>query len=204
MNPTPSGRALLRSHKLFGRIHNSIKDQSSPDVGVGPRQILLKPRRETVGSDSSPQQLFTRVGEKLSLQSDRPIQRLILLLGLSVLSETEAYAVGPSPSPDERDGRPVDHPVDAGTTWTRSFLPTDFLSNVFAAPSGNIWTSGYDGTVLHKTGASSSLQLVSAVSERATKPRAHSTSTFRSPERLEWNAVTVAAATVWYSASRPT
>ena len=67
MNPTSTGRALLRSHKLFGRIHDSIKDQSSPDVGVGPAQILLKPRRETVGSDSSPQQLFTRVGERLSL-----------------------------------------------------------------------------------------------------------------------------------------
>ncbi len=58
--------------------------------------------------------------------------------------------------------------MDAGT-WTRSFLPTDFLNNVFAAQSGNIWTSGYDGTVLHKAGASSTLQLVSAVSRKSHK-----------------------------------
>jgi hypothetical protein len=60
MNPTSTARVLFWSHKLFGRIHDSIKDQSSSDVGVGPAQILLK-------SDSSPQQLFTRVGERLSL-----------------------------------------------------------------------------------------------------------------------------------------
>ncbi len=48
-------------------------------------------------------------------------------------------------------------------------LPTDFLNNVFAAQSGNIWTSGYDGTVLHKAGASSTLQLVSAVSRKSHK-----------------------------------
>ena len=43
MNPTSSGRALLRSHELFGRIHNSIKDQSSPDVGVGPARFCWSP-----------------------------------------------------------------------------------------------------------------------------------------------------------------
>jgi hypothetical protein len=59
--------------------------------------------------------------------------------------------------------------VGTGTTWTPSFLPTDFLNNLFGAQSGNVWTSGYDGTVLHKAGASSTLQLVSAVSHKSHK-----------------------------------
>jgi hypothetical protein len=80
MNPTLTGGGLFRSYKLFGRIHDSIKDQSSPDLGVGLAQILLQPRRETVGSDSSPQQLFTRAEEGLSLngfqrKSDAPASR---------------------------------------------------------------------------------------------------------------------------------
>ena len=93
-----------------------------------------------------------------------------ILLGLSVLSETEAYAVGVHQQPTSETAS-LYHTVDAGTTWTRSFLPADFLNNVFAAPSGNIWTSGFDGTVLHKAGSSSTLQLISAVS-RKTQRRA--------------------------------
>ncbi|MEO7725519.1 MAG: YCF48-related protein [Chthoniobacterales bacterium] len=88
-----------------------------------------------------------------------------ILLGLSVLSETEAYAVGVRQQPTSETAS-LYHTVDGGTTWTRSFLPADFLNNVFAAPSGNIWTSGYDGTVLFKAGSSSALQLVSAVSRK--------------------------------------
>lgn len=88
-----------------------------------------------------------------------------ILLGLSVLSETEAYAVGVRQQPTSESAS-LYHTVDGGTTWTRSFLPADFLNNVFAAPSGNIWTSGYDGTVLFKAGSSSTLQLVSAVSRK--------------------------------------
>ena len=92
----------------------------------------------------------------------------VILLGLSVLSETEAYRVGIHQAPTSETAS-LYHTVDAGTTWTRSFLPADFLNNIFAAQSGNIWTSGYDGTVLHKAGASSTLQLVSAVSRKSHK-----------------------------------
>ena len=60
----------------------------------------------------------------------------------------------------------VFHTVDSGVTWTREFLPADFLNNIFASNSGNLWASGYDGTVLHKAGAGSTLQLVSAVSRK--------------------------------------
>ena len=88
-----------------------------------------------------------------------------ILLGSRAVSETEAYAVGIHQR--RRVRRPVFiHTVDSGTTWTREFLPADFLNNVFASSSGNLWTSGYDGTVLHKAGASSTLQLVSAVSRK--------------------------------------
>ena len=89
-----------------------------------------------------------------------------ILLGLNVLSETEAYAVGVRQQPTTESAS-LYHTVDAGTTWTRSFLPANFLNNVFATPSGNIWTSGYDGTVLHKAGAASTLQLVAAVSRKS-------------------------------------
>ena len=83
-----------------------------------------------------------------------------------MLSETEAYAVGIHQAPTNETAS-LYHTVDAGTTWTRSFLPADFLNNVFAAQSGNIWSSGYNGAVLHKAGASSTLQLVSAVSRKS-------------------------------------
>jgi photosystem II stability/assembly factor-like uncharacterized protein len=88
-----------------------------------------------------------------------------ILLGLRVLSETEAYAVGVHQQPTNETAS-VFHTVDSGTTWTREFLPVDYLNNIFASSSGNIWTSGYDGTVLHKAGASSTLQLVSAASRK--------------------------------------
>src|SRR4029079_15018721 len=58
----------------------------------------------------------------------------------------------------------VFHTVDSGATWTREFLPADYLNNIFASSSGNLWASGYDGKVLHKAGAGSTLPLVSALS----------------------------------------
>ena len=91
-----------------------------------------------------------------------------ILLGLSVLSEMEAYAVGVRQQPTSESAS-LYHTTDGGTTWTRSFLPADFLNNVFATPSGNIWTSGFNGTVLHKAGSSSTLQLVSAASRKSHK-----------------------------------
>ncbi len=86
-----------------------------------------------------------------------------VILGLHVLSESEVYAVG-APS----GGSPsLYHTTDAGATWTKSPLPNQYsLSAVFATPSGNIWSSGYDGAVLHKSGAAATLQLVSAVSRK--------------------------------------
>ncbi len=65
-------------------------------------------------------------------------------------------------------GGPGYRTTDGGTTWTISPLPTEFsLEAVFATTTGNIWTSGFDGIVLHKAGAGSTLQLVSAVSRRS-------------------------------------
>jgi photosystem II stability/assembly factor-like uncharacterized protein len=86
-----------------------------------------------------------------------------VILGLHVLSETEVYAVG-APS----GGTPsLYHTVDAGATWIKTPLPAEFsLSAVFATASGNVWTSGYDGTVLHKAGTVGTLQLLSAVSRK--------------------------------------
>jgi hypothetical protein len=87
-----------------------------------------------------------------------------VILGLYVLSESEVYAVG-APS----GGSPsLYHTTDAGATWTKSPLPNQYsLSAIFATASGNIWTSGYDGAVLHQSGAATSFQLVSAVSRKA-------------------------------------
>jgi len=91
-----------------------------------------------------------------------------VILGLHVLSETEVYAVG-APS----GGSPsLYHTTDAGVTWTKSPLPNQYsLSGIFATASGNVWASGYDGAVLHKSGTVGTLQLVSAVS-RKTQRRA--------------------------------
>ena len=86
-----------------------------------------------------------------------------VILGLHALSETEAYAVG-APS----GGSPsLFHTINAGATWTKTPLPAQYsLSAVFATASGNAWASGYDGTVLHKSGAGATLQLLSAVSRK--------------------------------------
>ena len=88
-----------------------------------------------------------------------------ILLGLRAVSETEAYAVGIHQQPTSETAS-VFHTVDSGATWTREFLPADYLNNIFASSSGDLWASGYDGTVLHKAGAGSTLQLVSAVSRK--------------------------------------
>jgi len=87
------------------------------------------------------------------------------LLGLHALSDTEAYVVGVHQAPTTETAS-LYHTVDGGTTWTRSFLPADFLNNIFVTASGNMWSSGYDGTVLHKAGMASTLQLVSALSRQ--------------------------------------
>ena len=95
--------------------------------------------------------------QNIATQSD-------VILGLHVLSESEVYAVG-APS----GGTPsLYHTVDAGATWTKTPLPAQYsLSSVFATPSGNIWTSGYDGAVLHKAGTAGTLKLVSAASRKS-------------------------------------
>ena len=99
--------------------------------------------------------------QNIATQSD-------VILGLHVLSESEVYAVG-APS----GGSPsLYHTMDAGVTWTKSPLPNQYsLSGIFATASGNVWASGYDGAVLHKSGTVGTLQLVSAVS-RKTQRRA--------------------------------
>lgn len=72
------------------------------------------------------------------------------ILGLHVLSTTEAYAVG-APS----GGRPsLYHTTDGGTTWNKSRLPAQYsLSAVFATATHNVWTAGYGGVVLHQSGS---------------------------------------------------
>ena len=125
------------------------------------------------------------------------------LLGLHAVSETEAYVVGTHQQPTSETAS-VFHTVDGGATWTREFLPADFLNNIFATSSSNLWTSGYDGTVLHKAGANSTLQLVSAVSaSRLTAPPAPLMSAFLSPARRESSVGTAAGVIVSSSISRP-
>jgi len=89
-----------------------------------------------------------------------------ILLGLSVVSETEAYAIGVNNTPPFENAS-MYHTVNGGATWIRSFTPVEYLNNIFATQSGQIWTSGYDGTVLHMGGTSSTLQLLSAVSRQS-------------------------------------
>ena len=71
------------------------------------------------------------------------------ILGLNVVSSTQALAVG-APS----GGSPsLYQTTNAGATWTKSPLANQYsLSSIFALPSGNTWTSGDDGAVLHKSG----------------------------------------------------
>ena len=68
------------------------------------------------------------------------------ILGLYVLSTTEVFAVG-APS----GGSPsLYHTSNAGATWQKSPLPNQYsLSSIFATQSRKVWTSGYDGAVLH-------------------------------------------------------
>jgi photosystem II stability/assembly factor-like uncharacterized protein len=86
-----------------------------------------------------------------------------VILGLHVLSETHAFAVG-APS----GGSPsLYETTNSGASWTRTPLPAQYsLSAVFATASGNVWTAGYDGTVLHKGGTTTTLQLLSAASRK--------------------------------------
>ncbi len=104
----------------------------------------------------------TNAGVTWSLQNIATINDVIL--GLHVLSESEVYAVG-APS----GGSPsLYHTTNAGVSWTKTPLANQYsLSAVFATATGNIWTSGYDGAVLHKSGtATGTLQLLSAVSRK--------------------------------------
>ncbi len=88
------------------------------------------------------------------------------ILGLHALSPSEAYAVGTHKAPTT-DPASVYHTTNAGATWTKIPVPNvDFLNNVFAIASDNVWTSGYHGAVLHQEGVSSTLQLLSAVSRQ--------------------------------------
>jgi hypothetical protein len=86
-----------------------------------------------------------------------------VILGLYVLSESEVYAVG-APS----GGSPsLYHTTNSGATWAKTSLANQYsLSSVFATASGNAWTSGFDGAVLHKSGTVGTLQLVTAVSRK--------------------------------------
>ncbi len=86
-----------------------------------------------------------------------------VILGLHVLSETEAWAVG-APS----GGSPSSyHTTDAGTTWSKTSLPAQYsLSAIFGTASGNVWAAGFDGVILHKTGNTSALQLLGAASRK--------------------------------------
>jgi photosystem II stability/assembly factor-like uncharacterized protein len=77
--------------------------------------------------------------QRIATQNDQ-------ILGLHVVSTTEAFAVG-APS----GGRPsLYHTVDGGTTWTKNKLPAQYsMSAVFASSTGNVWTAGFAGVVLH-------------------------------------------------------
>jgi photosystem II stability/assembly factor-like uncharacterized protein len=80
--------------------------------------------------------------QNIATQSDQ-------ILGLHVLSRTEAYAVG-APSGGRAS---LYHTTDAGATWIKSGLPAQYsLSTVFATAAHNVWTAGYAGLVLHQSG----------------------------------------------------
>jgi photosystem II stability/assembly factor-like uncharacterized protein len=68
------------------------------------------------------------------------------ILGLYVLSTTEVFAVG-APS----GGSPsLYHTGNAGATWQKFPVPNQYsVSSIFATQSRKVWTSGYDGAVLH-------------------------------------------------------
>jgi len=88
-----------------------------------------------------------------------------ILLGVNALSESEAYAIGIHKAPTTETAS-LYHTVNSGGTWTRSFVPADFLNNVYATSTNNIWTSGYAGAVLHMGSGQGSFQLLSTVSRQ--------------------------------------
>ena len=65
------------------------------------------------------------------------------------------------------------HTTDAGVTWIKSPLPNQYsLSGIFSTASGNVWASGYDTAVLHKTGnATGTLQLAPAARQEPSHRR---------------------------------
>ena len=72
-----------------------------------------------------------------------------VIIGLHVLSETEAFAVGSS-SPG--GSGTFYHTNNAGATWSTSPLPAQYsLSSIFATSSRKVWASGFDGNVLHSS-----------------------------------------------------
>ena len=84
-------------------------------------------------------------GNTWQLQNIAPSTHVIL--GLHVSSEMEAFAVGAS---SVGGSGSFYHTNNAGATWDNFSLPSQYsLSSIFATPSRNLWTSGYDGTVLH-------------------------------------------------------
>ena len=84
-------------------------------------------------------------GRNWQLQNIASIQHVII--GLHALSPTEAFAVGASSSGGAGS---FYHTTNAGLTWNYSPLPSQYsLSSIFATLSRKVWTSGYDGTVLH-------------------------------------------------------
>jgi photosystem II stability/assembly factor-like uncharacterized protein len=84
-------------------------------------------------------------GNTWQLQNIAPSTHVIL--GLHVSSEMEAFAVGAS---SVGGSGSFYHTNDAGATWDNFSLPSQYsLSSIFATPSRKLWTSGFDGTVLH-------------------------------------------------------
>jgi photosystem II stability/assembly factor-like uncharacterized protein len=87
----------------------------------------------------------TDSGNTWQLQNIAPSTHVIL--GLHVSSEMEAFAVGAS---SVGGSGSFYHTNNAGATWENFSLPSQYsLSSIFATPSRNLWTSGYDGTVLY-------------------------------------------------------
>jgi photosystem II stability/assembly factor-like uncharacterized protein len=71
------------------------------------------------------------------------------ILGLHALSATEAFAVGSHAAPSSETAN-LYHTNNGGATWTKTPLSSEFYqSSIFATPSRKVWTSGFDGVVLH-------------------------------------------------------
>lgn len=73
-----------------------------------------------------------------------------VMLGLNVVSPTEAFAMGafqgvPSEPPA------VFHTNDAGETWTQHPIPAQYsLSTIHVRPSRQVWAAGFDGAVFYE------------------------------------------------------